>query len=272
MAEFLDPAAKSLFPPLKDATMLSLVDFLHSGESTMPDQFTTPGATGWDVNVSQMALEKYHSVATSECSPFVVGGVGCNTAEGYKNLLMLKAVHKAWQELAERKLDAQGFINIANEVYESVKALTLPEKSAAYTLQRAIPTLIEHAQNAERVLQVKSGEFCPDGVPGCLADNFLLNGRDMLTALIGSNLVKTFDAVEQMDDSVPQIDLINDAYSWYVEAKKAQGEPMKCVFAANVESAMLGIKNLLEAAKRTNLENVEPSTAAAVCIANWRNL
>ena len=94
----------------------------------------------------------------------------------------------------------------------------------------------------------------------------------MLAALIGSNMILAFEAVEQMDDSLPQIDLINDAYSWYIEAEKAKGEPIKCVFSSAAENAISGIKNLLDAAQRTNLENVEPSTKAAVKIANWRNV
>lgn len=271
MANFLDSSAKTLFPPLKDNSMLSLIDFIHTGDS-MSDQYGSPGKQGWDVNVSQMALDKYSNVSTTECSPFVVGGVGCNTAEGYKALLMLKAVHKAWVELAERKLTGSDFCKLASEVHDVVKGLTLPEKSAACTLQRAIPTLLEHAENAERVLSIKADTFCPEGLPGCLADNFLINGREMLAALIGSNIISAFEAVEQMDDSLPQIDLINDAYSWYIEAEKAKGDPIKCVFSASAENAIAGIKNLLEAAQRTNTGNIEPSTKAAVCIASWRNI
>lgn len=270
MSNFLDPSAKTLFAPLKDMSNLSLIDFIHSG--TISDQYGAPSKNGWDVNVSQMALDKYSAVTTTECSPFVVGGVGCNTADGYKALLMLKAVHKAWVELSERKIDGENFRALASEVHEHVKALTLPEKSAACSLQRAIPTLIDHAVNADKVLKLKAEEFCPDGVPGCLADNFLLNGREMLAALIGSNMILAFEAVERMDDSLPQIDLINDAYSWYIEAEKAKGEPIKCVFSSAAENAISGIKNLLDAAQRTNLENVEPSTKAAVKIANWRNV
>lgn len=160
-----------------------------------------------------------------------MGGVACNSGQGYKSLLQLKAVHKAWCDVAENKLSIDAFTAVASDTHESVKALVLPDpKTAATVMQRAIPTLIEHARDAKLVLETPTAVFLPDGLPGCLRDNYLLDGRAMLAKLVGSNLVVCYNAVEEMDDSLPQVHLINDAYSWYVEATKATGEPMNCEF------------------------------------------
>ena len=269
MAEYRNTNAANIFLPLIDSSVLSLVDFIASNGSSPQGSYAEPGKGGWDLPVSQKALDSYIDVVAAECYPFIVGGCGTNSGQGYRQLLMLKAVQKAWAELASNKISNSDFTDIASDVIKEVETITLPESSVADTVKKALPTLIEHAQHAQSIYDVE-GPFTPNGTPGCLRDNWLIDGQKMLADLVGSNLILALDALETNEDSLPQIDCINDAYSWYVEAIKAK--EVNCVFGSAAENAIDGIKALLDAAERTNVSGVLASTAAAEKIAFWRNL
>jgi len=269
MTQYRNEGAADLFLDLIDSSVLTLVEFI-ANDGQIPNEWCSKASkSGWDLPVSHKALKAYADVSSTDCHPFVVGGVGTNTGEGYRQLLLLKAARKAWAELATNKIHSSNFIEIAEEVLAETETITLPDKSESDIIKKALPTLIEHAKHAQPIFE-STEPFLPDGMPGCLRDNYLIDGQKMLADLVGTNLIQALDTLETNEDSVPQIDCLNDAYSWYVEAMKAK--EVKCVFGDAAESAIAGIAALLEAASRTNVSGVLASTAAAEKIALWRNL
>jgi hypothetical protein len=267
MALYRNGSAGSRYPELVDASVISLLEHISDKQKSHTG-ISDNEPSGWSLPVSQKTLNTYCEVETDKCFPFIVGGVGTNTGDGYRILLLLKAVRKAWVELAEGKLEADAFLAIANDVHVETETLAFPEKSNADILKKGIPAMIEMAEHSKTVFTAED-PLLPDGVPGCLRDNLLIDGQKLLAALVGSNLILALETIEANDDSIPQINCINDGYSWYIEAMKAK--EIECVFSAQAESALLGIKSLIEAADRTNVL-VQASTAAAEKIAIWRNL